>query len=468
MCIRDRYQRRVHGESFIRSLKMRFVACLLVAGLIGVVISNVLSPEADSRVEGTDLLLEAEVPPSASERQENAGAGRFGYLRVSDSSASQLYWYFKPARWSTSNNETSYPIVLWLQGGPGRTSMFGNLFQIGPNLLSFNAASGKWEEQPRSNSWSDEYNLLFIDQPVGVGYSIAANDGDIPTNIEKVTEHLMYVLKQLFNDKLKAFAPNDLYIAGEGFASHYIPPLAKAIIEMEAPKLPLQGVLLNGPLIDMVNQVGELGTFSESLGLINKWERREVELNIAQIRQKIAVGKLKDAYTAFQNTIGKVINSGGGFNPNNYRQTGDFKSPNLNIYFNYPEVKTTYGGIQDFVSLNGKVREALVEEFVLSRVNELAFVVEKIPVLIYIGQDNFVTNVAGTQVWLSKLEWSKQKEFNQADFTQFKVNEIPVGRIKSTDNLSFAVINNSGMLLESEQVLATLEVVKRWVKNKRL
>ena len=79
----------------------------------------------------------------------------------SNNSAEMFFWYF-PAQEARVKNA---PLVIWLQGGPGSSSMIGLFHELGP--LQF------VDEQLhlRKETWNKHFNLLFIDNPVGTGYS---------------------------------------------------------------------------------------------------------------------------------------------------------------------------------------------------------------------------------------------------------------------------------------------------------
>ena len=73
-----------------------------------------------------------------------------------------LYFHYWPAK----NGNASAPLIMWLQGGPGGSGLFGLWVEIGPYGID---AHGKAFE--REFHWNDEYALLAFDQPVGTGYS---------------------------------------------------------------------------------------------------------------------------------------------------------------------------------------------------------------------------------------------------------------------------------------------------------
>ncbi|KAJ2794211.1 hypothetical protein H4R20_006300 [Coemansia guatemalensis] len=76
--------------------------------------------------------------------------------------AKLFYWYF-PA---IAPKVESPPLLLWLQGGPGSSSMVGLFTEMGPLELTDDG-----EFVRRNVTWANEYDLLFVDQPAGTGFS---------------------------------------------------------------------------------------------------------------------------------------------------------------------------------------------------------------------------------------------------------------------------------------------------------
>ncbi|KAF9134223.1 hypothetical protein BGW39_007694 [Mortierella sp. 14UC] len=75
---------------------------------------------------------------------------------------SMFYWFFPAVKPKVPNP----PLLFWFQGGPGSSSMIGQFFGNGPIYLTENNTLAR-----RETHWADEYSVVFIDQPVGTGYS---------------------------------------------------------------------------------------------------------------------------------------------------------------------------------------------------------------------------------------------------------------------------------------------------------
>ena len=86
-----------------------------------------------------------------------------GYLNT-DIVENKLFYIFTPSQ----NSPSTDPLILWLNGGPGCSSLTGFLDEIGP--FTSDLYSGNFTYNPYS--WNMNASLLFIEQPAGVGFSI--------------------------------------------------------------------------------------------------------------------------------------------------------------------------------------------------------------------------------------------------------------------------------------------------------
>ena len=91
-----------------------------------------------------------------------------GFVEVEKETDSNLfYWFFRE-----ENGNTKAPLVIWINGGPGSSSMLGNLQENGPLKLLKDRESGNVNVHSlKGEAWSAVSNIVFVDQPIGVGYS---------------------------------------------------------------------------------------------------------------------------------------------------------------------------------------------------------------------------------------------------------------------------------------------------------
>ncbi|KAK4835059.1 hypothetical protein QYF36_004703 [Acer negundo] len=136
-----------------------------------------------------------------------------------------LFYYFV----ESERNPSKDPVVLWLNGGPGCSSMDGFIYEHGP----FNFAKGKEKGQlPTLHlnpySWSKVSNIIYLDSPAGVGYSYCKDNSAYETgDIQTAKDTHKFLLKWL--EEYQEFSSNPFYISGESYAGIYIPTLAAEI-----------------------------------------------------------------------------------------------------------------------------------------------------------------------------------------------------------------------------------------------
>lgn len=82
--------------------------------------------------------------------------------------------------------------ILWLNGGPGCSSMDGAMMEVGPYRVR---EGGNLEYN--NGSWDEFANLLFIDQPVGTGFSYVSTDSYL-TDLNQMADHMLIFLEKWF------------------------------------------------------------------------------------------------------------------------------------------------------------------------------------------------------------------------------------------------------------------------------
>ena len=136
-----------------------------------------------------------------------------GYLNAT-SDHQLFYWYHE----ATIDPETK-PLVLWLNGGPGCSSLGGMFTELGPFVLDENL-----DVTLNPFSFTKVANIIFIEQPAGVGFSypnIPANDS---TTSKDTDAALRFFLK-----KHPELQGRDFYVMGESYGGHYVPNTVKQI-----------------------------------------------------------------------------------------------------------------------------------------------------------------------------------------------------------------------------------------------
>jgi len=137
-----------------------------------------------------------------------------GYLSVDDENHRFIhYWYVESSR-----DPENDPVILWTNGGPGCSGLLGFGTEFGPFYFQ---GDGTLALNP--HTWNSIANIVYMEQPVGVGFSYSNNpDVDYITGDDRAKMDNFKVIQEFFK-RFPERKSNDFYIASESYGGHYIP-----------------------------------------------------------------------------------------------------------------------------------------------------------------------------------------------------------------------------------------------------
>jgi len=151
-----------------------------------------------------------------------------GFLPADDAETVFLhYWFIE----SSSNPKTD-PVLVWLNGGPGCSSLDGLLSELGPLHFNGSVTNGVPVVVDNPYAWTTVANVIFLESPAGVGFSYTKN-GSTVTNDEVTSQNNYGFLKSWFK-AYSEYSNNDFYITGESYAGIYTPTFGQRIWEGKA------------------------------------------------------------------------------------------------------------------------------------------------------------------------------------------------------------------------------------------
>jgi cathepsin A (carboxypeptidase C) len=138
-----------------------------------------------------------------------------GYVNLAGTGKSLHYIFVE-----SQNDPANDPLLLWFNGGPGCSSMLGWAQEHGP--YSIDDGTDFWREN--EYSWNKQANVIYLESPAGVGYSVCSTLKECTSNDDKsAADNLVAVLAWF--EKFPEYKQHDFYISGESYAGIYVPYL---------------------------------------------------------------------------------------------------------------------------------------------------------------------------------------------------------------------------------------------------
>jgi cathepsin A (carboxypeptidase C) len=186
-----------------------------LAGLSYAVTQQVL--QAGSGPDSSDgfQIFQSQISPDHSIRIRKqdesicaAGSAQYtGWLDVGP--VHLFFWYFE-----SQNDPANDPLTLWMTGGPGGSSMLGLFEEVGPCLIN-EYGNGTYYNPW---GWSRNSSLLFVDQPVGVGFSYLDEGYDLPSDSAGAAVDMQRFLQLFVSEVFPHHLDSPFHLSGESFA----------------------------------------------------------------------------------------------------------------------------------------------------------------------------------------------------------------------------------------------------------
>lgn len=393
-----------------------------------------------------------------------------GYLDNEEDDKHLFYWFFE-----SRNDPKNDPVILWLNGGPGCSSLTGLFMELGPSSVG---EDGKLIYNP--SSWNANASVIFLDQPVNVGYSYSG--GSVRNTVAAGKD--VYALLTLFFKQFPQYAKQPFHISGESYAGHYIPVFASEILSHKNRNINLQSILIGNGLTDGFTQYeyyrpmacGDGGwpavlSEQECAGMDNALPR--CQSMIQSCYDSESVWSCVPASIYCNNAlIGAYQRTG----QNPYDVRVKCKGSSLcydeldwiQKYLNRQDVMEALGAeVSSYDSCNFDInRNFLFAGDWMQPFHRLVpGILKEIPVLIYAGDADFICNWLGNLAWTEKLEWPGQKKYAKAPLEDLKLVEdgSKIGSVKSSGNFTFLRLHAGGHMVPYDQPVASLDMLNRWL-----
>ncbi|KAB5586952.1 hypothetical protein PHYPO_G00007410 [Pangasianodon hypophthalmus] len=397
--------------------------------------------------------------------------GYSGYLTVNKSYNSNLFFWFFPAQ----KKPESAPVLLWLQGGPGGTSMFGLFVEHGPYVVYKNLTLGY-----RDFPWTSTYSVLYIDNPVGTGWSFTDDDRGFAKNQDDVGRDLYSALVQFFQ-LFSEFQPNEFYATGESYAGKYVPAIGYYIHKNNPSakvKINFKGVAIGDGLCDPEMMMGGYADFMYQAGMLDELQREYVKQQTDACVKLIQQEKWMEAFEVFDMLMNGDIapypsffqNATGCTNYNNYLQC---QEPEDQGYFSkFVTLSTVRSSIHvgNLTFHDGsEVEKHLVQDIMKSIKPWLAVLMDNYKVLMYSGQLDVIVAAPLTERFLPTVNWTGADAYKQAERFFWKVQPSDTeiaGYIRQVKQFYQVIVRGGGHILPYDQPARSFDMIDRFLSTR--
>jgi cathepsin A (carboxypeptidase C) len=392
-----------------------------------------------------------------------------GYLDDEADDKHLFYWFFE-----SRNDPKNDPVVLWLNGGPGCSSMMGLFMELGPSSVQKDGTL-KYNEK----SWNSNASVIFIDQPVNTGYSYSSK----PVYNTVAASKDIYALLTLFFHDFPEYAEQPFHIAGESYAGHYIPVFAHEILSHKNRNINLQSIAIGNGLTDPFTQYAEYRPMACGEGgykaVLDPSECQSMDNALPRCQ-----GLIQNCYDSESawTCVPSAIYC-------NNAMIGPFQRTGYNVYdvrekckdqenlcytetawiaeyLNQKKVMDAIGAeVSDYESCNTDINRNFLFQGDWSKPFHrlVPDLIKKLPVLIYAGDADYICNWLGNKAWSEALEWPGKQGFNDAKLKDLTLDDDSYGQVKSSANFTFMRIYQAGHMVPFNQPAASLDFFNRWI-----
>ena len=193
---------------------------------------------------------------------------------------------------------------MWLNGGPGSSSMMGLFLENGPYFIADDGLL-----QTRNASWNNNFDILYVDQPAGTGFSVAQSPDAYATNQEDVAEAFSAFLANFYR-AYPDTRTKQLWLTGESYAGKYLPAIAAQFVTHG---IPVAGVAIGNGLTVPREMTLTVAASYYAVGILDQSQRGRATRLAEDVAAHIDAGRWSNA-TAARSVLFDYIDGASGPN----------------------------------------------------------------------------------------------------------------------------------------------------------
>lgn len=371
-----------------------------------------------------------------------------GFITTNKECQANLFFVYMKA----SINPEHAPLMVYLQGGPGKSSMFGQFLESGPLAVDSN---GKLHRRP--HTVQKIFNVVYVDQPAGAGFSFtkcaagyARSSADCAKGLREFLRQLLIVFPELRN--------RPLYVAGESYGSRVAVALAHSLLTNPDPAVPLKlsGVIACSPVLGKAIDLLDSADSLYHMGMLDPHGRRTFSMAIQRVRDMWGVNHTGALYL-LSHTIFSLHPTPSAF----CRLTGyqdhasllsDRKPAEFVQYYRYMQKPLLKRSLHLSSHAQVDIKRLrvilhLAKDFTVDLRDQVQALLEATRMLVFSGQLDTVFPVVKQEAYMLSLNWTGGETLRKAPRKHW-YEEGPgsrlLGYVKKSNDLTYVVLTRAG------------------------
>nr|XP_037290455.1 venom serine carboxypeptidase-like [Rhipicephalus microplus] len=396
-----------------------------------------------------------------------------GFVTVNATTASNLFFLYIKAE---KNASADTPLVLWLEGGPGKTALFGQFLESGP--LGIGADGQLYRRRP---TLQEEADVVYLDQPVGGGYSFTRDRRGFARTLDDITGSIEEFLRQF----LMLFPENRnrrFYALGESYGARSALGIVNRLQVNKTLPLRVSGVILGVPFIAPLLDLIDSSDYLYSTGLIDPRGHGMLTQRFQQIKLASQVNRTIAAALLLKT----VFNANFDNEPSLYQQLTGYTDhgsvlrsrpePQTLMFYEYVTSDAFKRAIHVAGAMPLQAQKlalglSLAQSDYFTDINDtLARVLDTNRVLLYTGQMDTVFPAVNIDRYLRQLKWSGQRELAEAQretWYSFADATRPAGYVTRARNLTYALVSRAGHHATFDEPQALFDLTYSFIHGRK-
>ncbi|TCD63307.1 hypothetical protein EIP91_005688 [Steccherinum ochraceum] len=409
-----------------------------------------------------------------------------GYIDIG-TNMSMWFWFFE-----ARHNPESAPFTLWLNGGPGCSSMIGLFQEHGP--CQVNPDGNTTVLNPFS--WNNISNMIYIDQPIGTGFSFGTVDVNSTFTAAPPIWKAFQILFE--SPEFKKFQSREFLFTTESYGGHYGPEFVtffdqqnKLIDQhkLKGEKIEVSALMINNGWYDPLLQNKAYVDFATNAPSYGQLQSDEViaQLNDAFFKPGGCQDQELACYAAGENsTSNKICSTADNFCVENVfvpavgdRDSDDLRQnsstpnpfpPEFYVQFlRNPDILAKIGAQGRYVECGGGRGFGATGDDARTLLPQLsALANSRLKMLIWAGDADINCNWLGGHASVLAMDWYGNATLHKTPFSNMTIKGKPVAAIQNVDNFSFARVFAAGHEIPAFQPEAALEVFSQIIRKEQL